>query len=101
VQDIDADRRSGIHTIATLLGPTRTAWLILITYLAAALPLALSPEPLTRIAVLIPLLSAVSAAPLVRSATSWSSARAAWRRFLWLNAPLGAIASMILLESWR
>ena len=101
VQDIDADRRSGIHTIATLLGPTRTAWLILITYLAAALPLALSSEPLARIGALIPLLSAVSAAPLVRSAASWSAARAAWRRFLWLNAPLGAIASIILLESWR
>jgi 4-hydroxybenzoate polyprenyltransferase len=98
---VDADRSSGIRTIATLFGPTRTAWLILFTYLAAALPLALHAEPLARLAAVIPLLSAVSAAPLVRAATSYRSARAAWRRFLWLNAPLGAIASMILLESWR
>jgi 4-hydroxybenzoate polyprenyltransferase len=101
VQDVDADRSSGIRTIATLFGPARTAWLILFTYLAAALPLALHAEPLARLAAVIPLLSAVSAAPLVRAATSYRSARAAWRRFLWLNAPLGAIASMILLESWR
>jgi len=101
IQDIDADRRSGINTIATLLGPTRTAWFILIAYLTAALPLLLALESLARIAALIPILSAASAAPLVRSANSWSAARATWRRFLWLNVPLGVIASIILLESWR
>ncbi|MFZ9729327.1 MAG: UbiA family prenyltransferase [Candidatus Limnocylindrus sp.] len=101
IQDVDADRRSGIRTIATLLGPSRTAWLILLTYVAAALPLAVHTEPLARIAAIIPLLSAASAVPLVRAATSYRSARAAWRRFLWLNAPLGAVASIILLESWR
>jgi len=101
VQDVDADRRTGIRTIATLFGPTRTAWIVVLTYVAAALPLALQTEPLARLAAVIPLLSAFSAAPLVRGASSYRSARAAWRRFLWMNAPLGAAASIILLESWR
>jgi len=101
VQDVDADRSSGIRTIATLFGQSRTAWLIVLIYLAAALLLVIQEEPLARLAAVIPLVSAISAAPLIRAAPSYRAARAAWRRFLWLNAPLGTIASMILLESWR
>ena len=101
VQDVDADRSSGIRTIATLLSPSYTVRMILVAYLAAALLLAIQSEPLMQAGAVIPLCSAASVLPLLFVSTSYREARASWRRFLWLNVPLGAIASLLLLESWR
>jgi 4-hydroxybenzoate polyprenyltransferase len=101
LQDIAADGRSGIRTVATYLGARRTAQAIVCTYLLAALPLATQPLVLMKAAAIIPILSCCSALPLLRDASSWGSARAAWRRFLWLNAPLGAYATILMLQSWK
>jgi 4-hydroxybenzoate polyprenyltransferase len=57
VQDVDADRSSGIRTIATLLGPFYTVRLILVAYLAAAMLLAIQSEPLVQAGAVIPLCS--------------------------------------------
>jgi len=101
LQDVAADRRSGIQTIATRLGAQRTAQAIVLIYLLAALPLAAQPLGLMKIAAIIPMLSCCSALPLLRDASNWGAARAAWRRFLWLNAPLGAFATIVMLQSWQ
>ncbi len=52
-----------------------------------------------QLAAAIPIASGCSVLPLLRGRPNWGAARAAWRRFLWLNAPLGAIASILLLQS--
>ena len=99
LQDVSADKRSGIATVATLLGERRTPQMILLVYLFAALPLLAQPDLLMQLAAAIPIASGCSVLPLLRGRPSWGAARAAWRRFLWLNAPLGAVASIILLQS--
>ncbi len=99
LQDVSADKRSGIATAATLLGERHTSQLIVLIYLLAALPLLAQPSVLMQLAAIIPIASGCSALPLLRGAPSWAAARAAWRRFLWLNAPLGAIASILVLQS--
>jgi hypothetical protein len=73
--------------------------MILLVYLLAALPLLAQPNLLMQLAAAIPVASGCSVLPLLRGRPSWGAARAAWRRFLWLNAPLGAVASIILLQS--
>ena len=99
LQDVSADKRSGIATVATLLGERRTSQAILLVYLLAALPLLAQPSVLMQIAAAIPIASGCSVLPLLRGTPNWGTARAAWRRFLWLNAPLGAIASILVLQS--
>ena len=99
LQDVSADKRSGIATVATLLGERRTPQAILFVYLLAALPLLAQPDLLMQLAAAIPIASGCSVLPLLRGRPSWGAARAAWRRFLWLNAPLGAVASILLLQS--
>ena len=99
LQDVSADKRSGIATVATLLGERRTSQLILLAYLLAALPLLAQPSVLMQIAAAIPIVSGCSVLPLLRGTPNWGTARAAWRRFLWLNAPLGAVASILVLQS--
>lgn len=99
LQDVSADKRSGIATVATLLGERRTSQTILLVYLLAALPLLAQPHLLMQLAAAIPIASGCSVLPLLGGRPSWGAARAAWRRFLWLNAPLGAVASILLLQS--
>jgi 4-hydroxybenzoate polyprenyltransferase len=101
LQDVAADRRSGIQTIATRLGGRRTAQGIVLIYLLAALPLAIEPFGLMQIAAVVPIVSCCSALPLLRNASNLRAARAAWRRFLWLNAPLGAFVTILMLQSWQ
>ena len=101
LQDVAADQRSGIATVATLLGVRATARVIVLCYALSAFVLAVQPLPLAQLAALIPLASCSSALPLLRGTPTWRVARAAWRRFLWLNAPLGALASVLILQSIR
>lgn len=101
LQDEEADRRSGLRTTATALGARGAARLACLGYLAAALVLLFAPWPLMRLGALLPLASAGSVALALRGRWGWQRARDAWRRFLWLNLPLGAGATLLLLASWQ
>ena len=67
----------------------------------ALLLLAGTAAPSFAMAATLPLASGASALPLLRRAATIADARAAWRRFMLLNVPLGAAATALLMASWR
>jgi len=99
LQDVDADRRSRIATVGTLLGVRGGGWFAIALYAVAGLLLLLQGEPLQRIGALLPLASILSLLPLVVGRPTHQAARAAWRRFMLLNLFLGAGAAMLIIRS--
>jgi lycopene cyclase domain-containing protein len=101
IQDISADRRSGIATTATWIGARAAGFASLALYGAAALALMMSGDLLVRIAAILPFVSALNVYPILVSRNPVRDARSAWHRFLVLNVPLGAGAAMLLIQSWQ
>ena len=101
IQDISADRRSGIATTATWIGARAAGFASLTLYGAAALALVMSDDQLVRIAAILPFVSALNVYPILVSRNPVRDARSAWHRFLMLNVPLGAGAAMLLIQSWQ
>jgi lycopene cyclase domain-containing protein len=99
LQDVDADRRSRIATVGTLLGVRGGGWFAIALYAVAGLLLFMQGEPLQRIGALLPLASILSLLPLVAGRPTHQAARAAWRRFMLLNLFLGAGAAMLIIRS--
>jgi len=99
LQDVDADRRSQIATVGTLLGVRGGGWFAIALYAVAGLLLLMQGEPLQRIGALLPLASILSLLPLVAARPTHQAARAAWRRFMLLNLFLGAGAAMLIIRS--
>ena len=99
LQDVDADRRSRIATVGTLLGVRGGGWFAIALYAVAGLLLFMQGEPLQRIAALLPLASILSLLPLIAGRPTHQAARAAWRRFMLLNLFLGAGAAMLIIRS--
>jgi len=101
IQDISADRRSGIATTATWIGARAAGFASLALYGAAALVLVISVDLLVRIAAILPFISALNVVQIIVSRNPVRDARSAWHRFLVLNLPLGAGAAMLLIQSWQ
>lgn len=99
LQDVDADRRSKIATVGTLLGVRGGGLFAIALYAVAGLLLLVQGEPLQRIGALLPLASILSLLPLVAGRPTHQAARAAWRRFMLLNLFLGAGAAMLIIRS--
>jgi len=99
LQDVDADRRSRIATVGTLLGVRGGGWFAFALYAAAGALLLLQGEPLQRIAAILPCASSLSLLPLIVGRPTHQAARAAWRRFMLLNLFLGAGAAMLIIRS--
>ena len=99
LQDVEADRRSRIATVGTLLGVRGGGWFAISLYAVAGLLLLLQGEPLQRIGALLPLASILSLLPLIAGRPTHQAARAAWRRFMLLNLFLGAGAAMLIIRS--
>ena len=99
LQDVDADRRSRIETVGTLLGVRGGGWFAIALYAVAGLLLLTQGEPLQRIAALLPLASILSLLPLIAGRPTHQAARSAWRRFMLLNLFLGAGAAMLIIRS--
>lgn len=103
IQDRTADRRAKLATSATFLGARLTALTAICTYLVASILLAANAGDHGAgfaVAAALPLVNALSTAPLLRARASVRDARAAWRRFMVLNVPIGAVASVLLIASW-
>ena len=98
LQDIDADRRSGIATVGTLLGIQGGGWFAAGLYAAAAVLLLVQGAPLQRLGAALPAASVVSLLPLLIQRPSQAAARSAWRRFMLLNLFLGAGAAMLIIQ---
>lgn len=97
VQDIVPDREAKIRSIATVFGARATVWLAIVLYMAAVglvvcLGAAAWPVAAAGGLYIINLLPFVR----IRDDTS-ATARAGWRRFLWLNYVTGAVVTMVLL----
>lgn len=97
VQDIVPDREAKIRSIATVFGARATVWLAIVLYaaavgLVACLGAAAWPVAAAGGLYIINLLPFVR----IRDDTS-ATARAGWRRFLWLNYVTGAVVTMVLL----
>lgn len=99
LQDVDADRRSRIATVGTLLGVRGGGWFAISLYAVAGLLLLMQGEPLQRIGALLPLASILSLLPLIAGRPTHQAARAAWRRFMLLNLFLGAGAAILIIRS--
>lgn len=99
LQDIDADRRSRISTIGTLLGVRGGGAFAIALYAAAGLLLLVQGEPLQRIGALLPVASMLSLIPLAVGRADHQAARSAWRRFMVLNLFLGAGAALLIIRS--
>ena len=99
LQDVDADRRSRIATVGTLLGVRGGGLFAIALYAVAGLLLLVQGEPLQRIGALLPLASILSLLPLIAGRPTHQAARAAWRRFMLLNLFLGAGAAMLIIRS--
>lgn len=97
VQDIVPDREAKIRSIATVFGARATVWLAIVLYMAAVglvvcLGAAAWPVAAAGGLYIINLLPFVR----IRDDTS-ATARAGWRRFLWLNYVTGAVVTIVLL----
>ena len=99
LQDVEADRRSEISTVGTLLGVRSGGWFAIGLYAVAGLLLMVQGEPLQRIGALLPLASVLSLIPLIAGRPTHQAARAAWRRFMLLNLFLGAGAAILIIRS--
>jgi lycopene cyclase domain-containing protein len=99
LQDVDADRRSRIATVGTMLGVRGGGWFAIALYAVAGLLLLMQGELLQRIGALLPLASILSLLPLVAGRPTHQAARAAWRRFMLLNLFLGAGAAILIIRS--
>ena len=99
LQDVEADRKSRIATVGTLLGVRGGGWFAIGLYAVAGLLLYIQVEPLQRLGALLPLASIASLVPLIAGRPSHQAARAAWRRFMLLNLFLGAGAAMLIIRS--
>lgn len=99
VQDIGADRRAGIASVATALGARATVRLSLACYAVAGLLLLAAPWPAPLAAPLV-LPYLVMAWPYRALADADAeAAHRGWRHFLWLNYAVGSLVTMLLI--WR
>jgi len=103
IQDRDADTGAHIATTATRFGARGTARFAIAWYAVSSFILAIAGTQSMGYALgaLLPVVSAVSTVPLLRRSATADDARAAWRRFMVLNVPLGAAASVLLITSWQ
>jgi len=97
VQDINADRKANIGSIATYLGARNTVRLSLLLYSAAVLLLAVLGWP--EIIVCFPLLAYVAMVAPYRNLTDKNAekANAGWRKFLLLNQFTGFVITTLLI----
>ncbi|MGY4642676.1 prenyltransferase [Cellulomonas sp. URHB0016] len=97
VQDIAADRRGGIASVATALGARRTVRLAMAGYALSAV-LVLAAGPPAAFAAVVPLVYLASVAPFRHlDDRDCEQANRGWRRFLWLNLATGFLLTQALL----
>jgi len=101
VQDVIPDREAGIRSVATVLGARRTVRLAVAGYFAACLLVALQGGVAVIVAV-------AGSAYIVSISSFWNitdkraaTARAGWKRFLWLNYAVGAVVTICLIVASR
>ena len=100
VQDVLADRKAGISSIATARGARWTVWFSLACYAAAGLVMLATPWP-GPLAALVALLYLATVWPF-RTVTDETADRATagWRRFLWINQIAGFAVTLLLIWWW-
>lgn len=97
VQDVVPDRAAGISSVATALGAARTVRLALAAWTAAGVLVATTGRP-GALAGLLVLPYLALALPYVRLPDADSArANGGWRHFLWVNYAAGAAVTMILI----
>ena len=98
IQDVAYDRAAGIASVATVVGARRTAIGVTVTYLASGVLLATLGG-----AALVAAAGTVAYAALgawVALRPDEQTARRAWRSFMGLNLPAGALVTELLLDRW-
>ena len=100
VQDVVADRKAGISSIATARGARWTVRFSLACYAASGLVMLATawPGPLAAL-VAVPYLVTVWPFRNVTDATA-SEATRGWSRFLWLNQFAGFLVTLLLIWYW-
>lgn len=97
VQDVVPDRAAGIASVATALGAARTVRFALLAWCAAGLLVATlgAPEGFAGLLVL-PYLALALPYARVRDEDS-ARANGGWRHFLWVNYAVGTVVTLILI----
>lgn len=101
VQDIIADKKADISSIATKFGAAWTVRFAIVLYVASSIMLAYAYSTLGLVMAFMGLCYVANAWPY-RNITDTQStkARGAWKRFLWLNYAAGAVLTIgLLLQS--
>ena len=99
VQDIIPDRQGKLASIATVIGARATVWMSLILYVVAAL-LIMSVGGTAVFVGIAGLAYAVNVIPYLKLTDDTSEkAHAGWRRFIWINYPVGAIVTVVIILS--
>jgi 4-hydroxybenzoate polyprenyltransferase len=98
IQDIRADREANIASVATVFGAKRTAWFVVLLYVAAIASVwfALGLAGLPLVAVGCAYLWAVAPSTRLRDDECEKSNRG-WKKFLWLNMIAGFAATIQLI----
>jgi len=100
VQDINPDRNAGIKSIATIFGAQNTIWLCFIFYLAAIITIFLQGGGSIIVAI-AGLAYVFNILPFANINDKNSVlARAAWKRFLWINYLIGAVVTIVLILNY-
>jgi 4-hydroxybenzoate polyprenyltransferase len=101
VQDIVADRKANIASIATALGAQRTVWLSLSLYLSSALVL-LTLGWYSAICALVAIAYALNVVPYVHLSDKHAEqANRGWKHFIALNGCAGFVVTMVLIYLYR
>ena len=100
VQDIGADRESGIASVATAIGGRRTVRFAFLAYVAAGILMLASdwPGPLGAL-LAVPYALCVLPFWSITDANA-GRANAGWKRFLFLNFATGFLVTMLLIWYW-
>lgn len=100
VQDVLPDREAHIGSIATVFGARATVWFALACYAVASVLVA-SQEGYALIVGLSGFAYVANVAPFARiTDTTSGTARAGWKRFLWINYLVGFIVTICLILAY-
>jgi len=99
VQDIIPDRQGKLASIATVIGACATVWMSFVLYGIAAL-LIMSVGGAAVFVGIAGLAYAANVMPYLKLTDMASEkAHAGWRRFIWINYPVGAIVTVVIILS--
>ncbi len=97
VQDVIPDREGKLASVATVIGARATVWLSLVFYSIAAVLIMVQGGYALFVGI-AGLAYAINVLPYIKITDASSErAHAGWRRFIWINYPVGAVVTVVII----